>query len=65
MANAANNTQQIGQLIMYRVSRHNRPQTSQRHRIRAARIDYKIYNNSNARDAAVQVCFIAIIELCK
>jgi len=25
MANAANNTQQIGQLIMYRVSRHKSP----------------------------------------
>lgn len=65
MANPANNTQQIGQLIIHRVS------------IRKSDINFtktRIYNftgcntSENSRtvpDAAAQVRFNALIELCK
>lgn len=65
MANPANNTQQIGQLITYRVSSRKTHINFSKTRI----CYFKGYNtreySRTVRDAAVQVRFNTLIELCK
>lgn len=65
MANPANNTQQIGQLIMYRVSSRKSSVNFSKTRICNLKGYNTSENNRTVREAAARVRFNTLIELCK